>query len=227
MQAFVENFLQALVAGILIGSIYGLMCVGLGLIFGVMRVINFAQGEFLMLGMYATLYIVTGLGVAAVLGPYARAVHRRRARRSACSFVGGYLLHRYLVSRVTGVRAIGAEGEGHYAQLILTLGVCAGAAERRPDSVRLDAAVGAHAAVGQRLGSRRCRSARRAVFVNKARTCRALISRRRDRSLVLVHQPLAARQSAARRRRQSRSGYCTWASTSTARIGSRSASAPA
>ena len=50
--ALIENFLQALVAGILVGSLYGLMCVGLGLIFGVMRVINFAQGEFLMLGMY-------------------------------------------------------------------------------------------------------------------------------------------------------------------------------
>ena len=37
--------------------------------------------------------------------------------------VGGYLLHRYLVSRVTGIRALGAESEGHYAQLILTLGV--------------------------------------------------------------------------------------------------------
>ena len=43
-----ENVLQALTAGLLIGSIYGLMCVGLGLIYGVMRVINFAQGDFLI-----------------------------------------------------------------------------------------------------------------------------------------------------------------------------------
>ena len=50
----IENLLQALSAGLLVGAIYGLMCVGLALIFGVMRVINFAQGDFMMLGMYAT-----------------------------------------------------------------------------------------------------------------------------------------------------------------------------
>jgi len=37
-----ENILQSLVAGVLIGAMYGLMCVGLTIIFGVMRVINFA-----------------------------------------------------------------------------------------------------------------------------------------------------------------------------------------
>src|SRR2546427_1209816 len=58
-----ENLLQALAAGILVGSVYGLMCVGLGLIYGVMRVINFAQGDFLMLGMYATLYLFGWLGL--------------------------------------------------------------------------------------------------------------------------------------------------------------------
>ena len=52
----VENFLQLLTAGILTGVIYGLMCVGLSMIFGIMRVINFAQGEFMMLGMYLAWY---------------------------------------------------------------------------------------------------------------------------------------------------------------------------
>ena len=52
----VENFLQAMAAGLSVGAIYGLMCVGLALIFGVMRVINFAQGDFMMLGMYAAYY---------------------------------------------------------------------------------------------------------------------------------------------------------------------------
>ena len=46
------DFLQALAAGLLVGGTYGLMCVGLGIIFGVMRVVNFAQGDFMMLGMY-------------------------------------------------------------------------------------------------------------------------------------------------------------------------------
>lgn len=39
-------------AGILLGGIYALVSVGLNLIFGVIRVVNFAQGEFVMLGMY-------------------------------------------------------------------------------------------------------------------------------------------------------------------------------
>ena len=63
-----EGFLQALSAGLLIGAIYGLMCVGLGLIFGVMRVINFAQGDFMMLGMYAAFYFFTALGMQATFG---------------------------------------------------------------------------------------------------------------------------------------------------------------
>jgi branched-subunit amino acid ABC-type transport system permease component len=54
----IENVMNALAAGVIIGCIYGLMCVGLGLIFGVMKVINFAQGELLMLGMYVSLYLV-------------------------------------------------------------------------------------------------------------------------------------------------------------------------
>src|SRR5262249_56390595 len=48
-EILIENVLNAVTAGITIGSIYGLMCIGLGLIFGVMRIVNFAQGELLML----------------------------------------------------------------------------------------------------------------------------------------------------------------------------------
>ncbi len=43
---------QLLLSGVLIGGIYALMSVGLTLIFGVLRVVNFAHGEFLMLAMY-------------------------------------------------------------------------------------------------------------------------------------------------------------------------------
>src|SRR2546423_9741229 len=64
------DFLQALAAGILVGSAYALMCIGLGIIFGSMNVINFAQGDFLMLGMYAAFYLTAGYGVLAFLGPY-------------------------------------------------------------------------------------------------------------------------------------------------------------
>jgi hypothetical protein len=40
------DFFQALAAGLLVGGTYGLMCVGLGIFFGVMRVVNFAHGVF-------------------------------------------------------------------------------------------------------------------------------------------------------------------------------------
>ncbi|MEM2491019.1 MAG: branched-chain amino acid ABC transporter permease [Candidatus Bathyarchaeia archaeon] len=43
---------QAIISGILLGGIYALMSIGLNLIFGVVKVVNFAHGEFLMIGMY-------------------------------------------------------------------------------------------------------------------------------------------------------------------------------
>jgi branched-chain amino acid transport system permease protein len=54
---FLLEFLQALAAGVTVGGAYALMCIGLGIIFGSMRVINFAQGDFLMLGMYVAFYL--------------------------------------------------------------------------------------------------------------------------------------------------------------------------
>jgi branched-chain amino acid transport system permease protein len=119
---FLENFLQALVAGLLTGSIYGLMCVGLSLIFGVMRVINFAHGDFMMLGMYVAYYAFGLLGVHAIfgatLGPYVAAL-----LAGPVIFLAGVLVHRLLISQVTGMRGSTLQSEGHYAQLILTLGI--------------------------------------------------------------------------------------------------------
>ena len=69
-----ETILQSIAAGLLVGFTYGLMCVALGLIFGVMRLINFAQGDFLMLGMYFALSIVTIFGFGSLIGPISAVV---------------------------------------------------------------------------------------------------------------------------------------------------------
>jgi branched-chain amino acid transport system permease protein len=113
---------QALAAGLLVGGTYGLMCVGLSIIFGVMRVVNFAHGDFMMLGMYAAYYLVTGFGVLAFLGPYAGPIVGA-ALAGPVVFAVGWLLHRFLIAQVTGARVVTAEAEGHYAQIILTLGI--------------------------------------------------------------------------------------------------------
>lgn len=54
---------NVLITGILLGGVYSLVSIGLNLIFGVIRIVNFAQGEFVMLGMYgaALAHFVLGL----------------------------------------------------------------------------------------------------------------------------------------------------------------------
>lgn len=117
-----ENFLQALTAGLLTGALYGLMCVGLSVVFGVMRVINFAHGDFMMLGMYVAWYCFGVFGVHLVWG-VAAAPFLAALLAGPVIFVAGVLAHALLVGRVTGVRGSALQSEGHYAQLILTLGV--------------------------------------------------------------------------------------------------------
>ncbi len=106
-----SELVQYVVTGLLVGGVYALMSIGLALIFGVMRVVNFAQGDFMMLGMYVTYFLATGYGVDPLAGallivpPF---------------FVLGVLVHRVLLARVTG----GGDPQREMdAQLILTLGL--------------------------------------------------------------------------------------------------------
>jgi len=58
---------QIMASGILMGTIFGLIALGLTLIFGVMNIINFAHGEFLMIGMYSVFLISTFLSIEPLL----------------------------------------------------------------------------------------------------------------------------------------------------------------
>ncbi len=86
-----EIFLQLLTNGITLGAIYVMLSIGITLIFGVMGIVDFAQGEALMLGMYATY----GLHKIAHLDPF------------LCiplvvplAFLYGYLVQRGLISPI-------------------------------------------------------------------------------------------------------------------------------
>jgi len=118
----VENVINAVAAGLIIGCLYGLMCIGLGLIFGIMKVVNFAQGELLMLGMYISLYVVGGFTAMGVLGPYV-APFVAALIAGPVLFGGGALLHRFLLTHVSGLSTAARLDQGGFGQLIVTLGV--------------------------------------------------------------------------------------------------------
>jgi branched-chain amino acid transport system permease protein len=59
----IQDFLQLTINGLLQGGIYSLISIGLTLIFGVTRIVNFAHGEFLMLAMYATFFLFQFVGI--------------------------------------------------------------------------------------------------------------------------------------------------------------------
>lgn len=64
------TFLQLLLNGLMLGGLFAIVAIGLTLIFGIIKVVNFAHGEFLMAAMFLTWLIVKGLGIH----PYATIV---------------------------------------------------------------------------------------------------------------------------------------------------------
>jgi branched-chain amino acid transport system permease protein len=58
-----DILISSLVAGLLFGMVLALVALGLTIIFGVMDIINFAHGEFLMIGMYTALLTAQALGI--------------------------------------------------------------------------------------------------------------------------------------------------------------------
>lgn len=117
-----ETILQSIASGIMIGSVYGLMCVGLALIFGIMRVINFAQGEFLMLGMYAALFMIPAL--AGIMGGGSVFIAILAALATGpLLFVLGYALHATMLGRLSRIQSYAGEAQSQQAQFIITLGL--------------------------------------------------------------------------------------------------------
>ena len=95
--------LQAILTGILVGSVYGLFSMGFSLAFGVMRIVNFAHGALVMLGMYVGYVLFTTAGIdpflaipaaMAVIGVLGAVLYRFAYRR----FVGRATLQQLLVA---------------------------------------------------------------------------------------------------------------------------------
>jgi branched-chain amino acid transport system permease protein len=62
-----EIVLQSVVSGLMFGGVIALVAVGVSLIWGIMDLINFAYGEYLMWAMYLTFFLWTGLGIEPIL----------------------------------------------------------------------------------------------------------------------------------------------------------------
>ncbi len=71
------TLVQVVVSGLLLGAVYALFSSGLTLIWGMMNVVNFAHGDFVMLGMYTAVVVWTALGG----GPWAVGADRRHPDR--------------------------------------------------------------------------------------------------------------------------------------------------
>ena len=101
-----QQLVQQLVNGLLIGCVYSLIAIGLTLIWGVMNIVNFAHGDFLMLAMFVSFWLYTLVGLDPLLSIPACAL---------LLFVLGLLIYRFAVSRVMRGPML--------AQLVVTFGI--------------------------------------------------------------------------------------------------------
>ncbi|MGD0623663.1 MAG: branched-chain amino acid ABC transporter permease [Thermodesulfobacteriota bacterium] len=103
-----ENGMQLIISGILVGVSYAVLAAGLALIFGVMKIINFAHASFAVLAMYfPTFWFLQWWGI----DPFISA-----GIALPLFFILGYLTQRLLIERVIG------ESESETSTLIMTMG---------------------------------------------------------------------------------------------------------
>ena len=60
-----DYFFDQLVAGLTLGSLYGLIAIGYSMVYGILKLLNFAHGEVFMIGSYIGFFVLTWLGGAA------------------------------------------------------------------------------------------------------------------------------------------------------------------
>ncbi len=101
-----DQLVQQLVDGLLIGLMYSLVAIGLTLIWGVMNIVNFAHGEFLMLGMFTSFWLFTLYGIDPIFSIPICFVGM---------FVMGMLIYRLIISKVMKGPML--------AQLVVTFGI--------------------------------------------------------------------------------------------------------
>ena len=85
----IELYANATLSGALTGLIYGLMALGLSVIFGVVRVVNFAHGEMMTAAMYVAILLAAGLGLDPLVAMLPVGL---------ILFAAGYLLQRVLIN---------------------------------------------------------------------------------------------------------------------------------
>jgi branched-chain amino acid transport system permease protein len=98
--------LQAILNGILTGALYALVGMGMALIFGVMRIVNFAHGAFMMLGMYAAYVLFVHTNINPYIGFLLAGL---------LLFALGWLTYKGLLKPI--------RGQSDFMQILLTLGV--------------------------------------------------------------------------------------------------------
>lgn len=104
-----EMFIQTLVAGILIGGVYALIGLGMTLIMGVMRIINLAHGQLMMVAMYITFALYQYFGI----DPYFALLVAPPAL-----FLIGVVIQRYLLNPLIKIESIIPEN-----QVLMTVGI--------------------------------------------------------------------------------------------------------
>jgi branched-chain amino acid transport system permease protein len=101
-----EILLQTLASGVLVGLIYALVAVGLTMIFGVMDIVNFSHGEFLMFGMYSSFWLYALYALDPILTLPLTAVFL---------FGLGVIVYRLVISKITNAPMV--------SQLFTTFGL--------------------------------------------------------------------------------------------------------